>query len=212
MQQILVYSDSLSWGIIPGTRQRLAFDQRWPGALENYLLANGRKVRIIEDCLNGRRTLWEDPFKPGRKGLDHLAQRIESCSPLALVILLLGTNDLQITHQHTAWHAAQGVATLIQTIRQAPIEQGMPIPPILVVAPPPIGSPQGPIAAKFIDGAAKSAPLSALLAEVCEQQGCYFFDAKHVVTASVVDGIHLDAPEHRLLAQALAEKVAIWLA
>jgi len=30
MKPILVYGDSLSWGIIPETRQRFAFDQRWP--------------------------------------------------------------------------------------------------------------------------------------------------------------------------------------
>jgi hypothetical protein len=36
--------------------------------------------------LNGRRTVWDDPFKPGRNGLAGLAQRIEMHSPLALVI------------------------------------------------------------------------------------------------------------------------------
>jgi|GEM_PF-6715103 len=34
MKQILIYADSLSWGIIPNTRNRLAFDKRWPGVLE----------------------------------------------------------------------------------------------------------------------------------------------------------------------------------
>lgn len=52
MQQILVYSDSLSWGIIPDTRNRLPFDQRWPGVLENSLKAYGIPARVIEDCLN----------------------------------------------------------------------------------------------------------------------------------------------------------------
>jgi len=69
MQQILVYGDSLTWGIIPDTRKRLPFDERWPGVLEKELTASGSQVRIIEDCLNGRRTVWEDPFKPGRNGL-----------------------------------------------------------------------------------------------------------------------------------------------
>ena len=68
MKQILVYADSLSWGIIPETRRRLPFDQRWPGVLEHALLAAGRRVRVIEDCLNGRRTVFDDPFKPGRNG------------------------------------------------------------------------------------------------------------------------------------------------
>jgi lysophospholipase L1-like esterase len=37
MKQILVYSDSLTWGIIPNTRERLAFEDRWPGVMENRL-------------------------------------------------------------------------------------------------------------------------------------------------------------------------------
>src|SRR5689334_23191081 len=104
MQHILVYSDSLSWGIIPTTRNRLPFDQRWPGVMEIELNAMGNKVRVIEDCLNGRRTAWDDPFKPGRNGLQGLAQRIEIHSPLALVVLMLGANDFQSMHPHNASH------------------------------------------------------------------------------------------------------------
>ena len=46
---------------------------------------------MIEDCLNGRRTAFEDPSKPGRNGRVGLEQRIEIHSPLSLVILMLGT-------------------------------------------------------------------------------------------------------------------------
>jgi lysophospholipase L1-like esterase len=134
MQQILVYADSLAWGIVPLTRNRLPFDSRWPGVMENRLNAGARNVRVIEDCLNGRRTVWEDPFKPGRNGLQGLAQRIEIHSPLALVILALGTNDFQSMHPHNAWHSAQGIARLVAAIREAPIEPGMPVPPVLIVA------------------------------------------------------------------------------
>src|SRR6516162_9199960 len=132
MQHILVYSDSLSWGIIPTTRKRLLFDQRWPGVMELSLCASGKKVRVIEDCLNGRRTVWDDPFKPGRNGREGLAQRIEMHSPLSLVILMLGTNDFQFSHPYNdAWSASQGIAVLVNEIRCAPVEPGMPIPPIL---------------------------------------------------------------------------------
>ena len=149
MQQILVYSDSLSWGIVPNTRKRLGFAERWPGVMEDHLIRAGRSVRVIEDCLNGRRTVWEDPFKPGRNGLTGLQQRIEVSSPLALVVLLLGTNDFQSTHSYNAWHSAQGVATLVRAIRTAPIEPGMPVPEILIVAPPPARTAKGAMAPKF---------------------------------------------------------------
>ena len=208
MQQILVYSDSLTWGIVPNTRRRLPFDARWPGVMEAALLASGRAVRVIEDCLNGRRTVFEDPYKPGRNGLIGLQQRIEIHSPLDLVILMLGTNDFQSMHPHTVWHSAQGVGTLVDAVRQAPLEPGMPVPPILVVAPPPIREPKGPIAPKFLGAAEKSAGLAAALAGVAEERRCAFFDAGSVTGSSVVDGVHLDADQHLALGQAIAGAAA----
>jgi lysophospholipase L1-like esterase len=203
MHQILVYADSLSWGIVPGTRERHPFEVRWPGRLETRLNAVRPPVRVIEDCLNGRRTVWEDPFKPGRNGLQGLAQRIEIHSPLALVILLLGTNDFQSVHPLEAWHAGQGIAALVGAIRSAPIEPGMSTPPVLVVAPPPVGEPRGAIAPKFAGAAAKGAGLADAYREVAGALGCAFFDAGSVVSASRVDGVHLDADAHVALGDAL---------
>lgn len=208
MQHILVYADSLSWGIVPGTRQRLEFERRWPGVMESGLNEGGRRVRVIEDCLNGRRTVWDDPFKPGRNGLQGLAQCIESHSPLSLVILSLGTNDFQSMHAHTVWHSAQGMATLVGAIRQAPIEPGMPVPPILILAPPPMGEPRGPIAPKFEGAAQRCVGLAAAYLQVAAELGCHFFDAGCVTPSSAVDGIHLDADQHLALGRAMVGVVA----
>ena len=208
MRQVLVYGDSLTWGIIPDTRRRLPFAERWPGVMEDALRRGEIAVRVIEDCLNGRRTVFDDPYKPGRNGLAGLEQRIEIHSPLALVILMLGTNDFQSMHAHTAWHSAQGVAALVTAVRRAPIEPGMPVPPILLVAPPPIGTPRGPIAPKFAGAEGASAGLAAALAKVAAASGCAFFDAGAVTASSRVDGVHLDADQHRVLGLALADEVA----
>jgi lysophospholipase L1-like esterase len=207
MEQILVYADSLSWGIIPGSRNRHPFAIRWPGRMEQKLNAAGHEVRVIEDCLNGRRTVWEDPFKPGRDGSVGLAQRIEVSSPLALVILMLGNNDFQSTHPHNAWHSAQGTAVLISTIRNAPIEPGMPVPPILIVAPPAIGCPAGDMADKFAGGEIKCIGLADALHQVASEHHCAFFDAGKTIRVSDVDGVHLDAEAHIALGDALAQAV-----
>ena len=208
MQHVLIYGDSLTWGIVPNTRQRLPFEERWPGVLENKLNENGRRVRLTEDCLNGRRTVWEDPFKPGRNGLAGLAQCMEKHSPLALVILMLGTNDFQFSHPHNnAWSAAQGIAALVHEIRKAPIEPGMPVPSILVVCPPPVGPPQGILAAKFSGAEQRCAGLADAYRAVSSDLACQFFDAASVTSSSRVDGIHLDADQHLALGHALAEVV-----
>jgi lysophospholipase L1-like esterase len=211
MQQILVYGDSLTWGIVPDTRRRLPFEQRWPGVMEGALVAAGRRVRVIEDCLNGRRTVWDDPFKPGRNGLEGLEQRIEINSPLALVMVMLGTNDFQSMHEHDAWHSAQGLAAVVRAIRRAPIEPGMPEPKILLVVPPPLGTPKGPIAPKFAGGERKCVGLAAAVEQVAKDERCGFFDAASVTQSSAVDGVHLDAEQHGVLGRALAAIVPAYL-
>jgi lysophospholipase L1-like esterase len=207
MEQILVYSDSLTWGIIPDTRQRLPFEKRWPGTLENSLAKAGIRVRVIENCLNGRRTAWRDPFKHGRDGSHGLSQVIEMHSPLKLVIIMLGTNDFQCTHNNNAWLSAQGTAKLIKIIRQAPIEPGMPIPEIMIIAPPKITKPKGVISNKFKGAESRDIGLAAELEKVAEEYSVYYFDSAMVTESSRVDGIHLDENQHHVLGKAIANEV-----
>jgi lysophospholipase L1-like esterase len=197
----------MSWAIVPMTRERFPLELRWPGVMQNTLDSAGLRVHVIEDCLNGRRSVWEDPFKAGRNGLTGLAQRMEVNSPLALVIIMLGTNDFQSMHPHNAWHSAQGVGALVKAIREAPIEPGMPVPPILVIAPPPTQNPRGPLAAKFKDAESKCVGLADAFREVAKASGCHFFDAGTVTSSSRVDGIHLDEDQHLTLGRAVAEVV-----
>ena len=207
MDQILIYSDSLTWGIIPNTRNRLPFDKRWPGVFENSLEKEGKNIRVIENCLNGRRTVWPDPFKNGRDGSQGLSELIEICSPLKLVILMLGTNDFQCTHDNNAWMSAQGTAKLIQIIRQSPIEPGMPVPEIMIVAPPKIIEPKGVIANKFQGAEKRCVGLSSELEIVAKEQSTMFFDTASVTEASAVDGIHLDEDQHRIVGEAIARVI-----
>ena len=207
MDQILVYSDSLTWGIIPNTRQRLTFDKRWPGVFEGVLINRNKNIRVLENCLNGRRTAWEDPFKPGRDGSQGLAQVIEMHSPLKLVILMLGTNEFQCTHENNAWLSAQGTAKLIDIIRQAPVEPDMPVPDIMLVAPPIIVAPKGDIAKKFNGAESRCIGLAEQLDKVAKDKGVHFFDAGMVTETSLIDGIHLDQNQHQILGETIADIV-----
>lgn len=208
MDNILVYSDSLTWGIIPNTRKRLSFDERWPGVMENILLEKGKAVRVIENCLNGRRTVWEDPFKAGRDGSQGLAQVIEMHSPLSLVMLMLGTNDFQCTHDNSVCLSGQGMVKLINIVRQSPIEAGMPAPKIMVIAPPHLKPAKGVIAYKFEGAAERSRGLSAEYAIIAKAYQTLYFDAASVVESSDIDGIHLDKAQHAILGKALANRVS----
>jgi len=204
MRHILVYGDSLTWGIVPGERRRLEFAQRWPGILEGLL----EDARVAEDCLNGRRTAFEDPFKPGRNGLSGFEQKMEIHSPLDLLIIMLGTNDFQSMHAHNATHAASGIQALIRAARRAPIEPGMQVPQILVVAPPGIRDPRGEVATKFAGADGRCTGLAAEYERIAAEMECAFFDAGSVIAVSPVDGVHLDAASHRTLGEKLAPQAA----
>jgi lysophospholipase L1-like esterase len=211
MKHILIYSDSLTWGIIPTTRKRLSFDKRWPGIFEKSINQLGANIRIHENCLNGRRTVWSDPFKDGRDGSKGLAQVIEMHSPLALVIIMLGHNDFQCTHNNSAFLSGQGMATLIDIIRKAPIEPEMPIPEIMVVAPPLISNPQGAIANKFMGAEKRGAGINSELQKIAEESSVHFFDSNTVIEANKQDGIHLDAEQHLILGTAVAKVASAFL-
>ncbi|WP_299495619.1 SGNH/GDSL hydrolase family protein [uncultured Shewanella sp.] len=208
MDNILVYSDSISWGIIPNTRKRLAFDERWTGVMEKVLLEKGKSVRIIENCLNGRRTVWSDPFRAGRDGSEGLAQVIEMHSPLKLVIVMLGNNDFQCTHDNSVALSGQGMVKLINIIRQAPIEPGMPVPQIMVVASPKLKPVKGTIAYKFEGAVERSQGLAAEYSIIAKAYQTLYFDAASVVEMSDIDGLHLDKDSHEILGKALANRVS----
>src|SRR5436190_6491586 len=108
-------------------------------------------------------------------------------------------------HPHDAWHSAQGIAALVHAIRRAPLEPGMPVPPVLVVAPPPFDDPRGPLAPKFAGAGEKSTGLADAYRAVAAELGCAFFAAGSVTPASRVDGIHLDADQHAVLGRALVD-------
>ncbi len=208
MNSILVYSDSLSWGIIPPTRKRLSEKYRWPCVMEKFLKKTNIQCRVLEDCLNGRRTVLDDPFKAGRNGLLGIAQIIEAHSPLSLVILMLGTNDFQSMHNFNAWHSAQGLAQIIKAIRAADIEPGMPVPEIVVMAPPTIEKPMGQMFDKFKGAEIKSIGLASEIQTVAQATVCHFFNVADVTSASKMDGVHLDSDQHVSLGIAMAGFIA----
>jgi hypothetical protein len=85
----------------------------------------------------------------------------------------------------------------------------MPVPPILVVAPPPITTPVGkPIWEKFEGAPPRSEGAAEAYRAIAAEMECQFFDAGRVVSTSPHDGIHLDADQHETLGRALSAVVS----
>jgi lysophospholipase L1-like esterase len=204
MKTILCYGDSNTWGYNPVTQNRFPPSERWTGVLAREL---GASSRVIEEGLNGRTTLWDDPIEGYKNGREYLIPCLESQRPLDLVVLMLGTNDLKLRFSVSAYDIAQSVGVLVDIIQKSGAGPDGGTPQVLVVAPPVVGQ-LGEYAEMFGENArAKSEKFGEYYRRIAEQYGCPFLDAAQVVVSSDLDGVHFEAGEHQKLGQAVANCV-----
>ena len=208
MATIVCFGDSNTWGFDPATRTRFARDVRWTGVMSREL---GPDFQVVEEGLNGRTTVFEDPIEPQRRGADYLPPCLRSHAPLDLVILALGCNDLKARFGVPAADIAAGMNRLIDLTRQEKVSSRGEAPEIIIVAPPPFAQLSG-FADSFAGGAEKSRELGARYAAVAELRGVGFVDAGQFIRCSDLDGIHFEADQHAILGQVLAEAARMVLA
>jgi lysophospholipase L1-like esterase len=204
MKTILCYGDSNTWGYDARTKTRFPPNVRWTGVLRSRL---GDSAMVIEEGLNGRTTVWDDPVEgEWKNGLKYLLPCLESHAPIDLVILMLGTNDLKARFSVPAADIASSIERLILTIKATPFGPGDGPPKILLLAPPPVVEMSG-FAEMFSGALEKSQRLGSYYRQVAGLYGCAFLDASEYITCWEVDGIHLSPQAHEKLGIVVSEIV-----
>ncbi len=197
---ILCYGDSNTWGYNPATQGRYARHERWPGVLRTDL---GEGYLVIEEGLNGRTTVWDDPIEGYKNGKEYLIPCLETHMPIDLVVIMLGTNDLKMRFSVPACDIAAGAGVLVEVVARSQAGPDGRAPQVLLIAPPPVARLSD--FAEFFEGAtAKSRGFARHFGLVAAELGCAFLDASEVIVSSDLDGIHLDLSEHRKLGEAVA--------
>ncbi len=202
---VVCYGDSNTYGAIGATGARHPRGVRWPGILAAVLAG---RAHVVEEGLNGRTTIWDDPFMPGRNGRTFLLPCLESHAPIAVVVVMLGTNDLKSFLHLDAAEIAVGAGVLAGLARESRLGPAGGAPEVLLVAPPALGA--STIAAELWGfGAARetSRQLGRLYREAASQWDLAFLDAAGIVEADPADGVHLDAAAHATLGRAVAGAV-----
>jgi lysophospholipase L1-like esterase len=198
MPVVLCFGDSNTWGWNPATKERHPAEVRWPGILRARL---GSGWTVIEEGLNGRTTVWDDAVMEGRNGRKYLVPCLDSHRPVDVVILMLGTNDVKVRIGASPHDIARGAGILVELIQRAGV------PRVILAAPPPLAR-LTEFAEQFEGGPEKSRLLPARYRAIAEERGCEFFDAGSVARCSDLDGVHIDAAEHRKLGEAFARILA----
>ena len=132
MKRILCYGDSNTWGLIPGTKDRYAPEVRWTGRLQEMAGRDG--IRILEEGLCGRTTMFEDPYRENRNGWRSLSGILDAAGPPDGAVIMLGTNDCKPCYRAGASRIAEGLGKCVdELLKRIPAER------ILVIAPPVLG-------------------------------------------------------------------------
>lgn len=203
MKTILCYGDSNTWGYDPATQTRYPRDVRWPGVLRKEL---GEGFLVIEEGLNGRTTVWDDPIELDKNGATYLRPCIQTHKPLDLVVIMLGTNDLKTRFSLPAYDIASGAGVLVDIIMKsdAGIDGGAP--EVLLIAPPQAVELTS-FAEMFKDAVEKTGGFAKHYRRIANEKGCHYMNAGEFVESSALDGIHLESGMHAALGKAVAAKV-----
>jgi lysophospholipase L1-like esterase len=203
MKTVLCYGDSNTWGFDPAAQDRFPIEVRWTGVLAREL---GSGYRVIEEGLNGRTTIWDDPIEEWRNGKTYLLPCLWSHQPIDLIAIMLGTNDLKERFSVSAYDIAAGAGVLVNIALRSGAGPNGGAPKVLLLAPPVVAKLTD-YAEMFEDAEAKSKKFAQHYQRVAKQRGCHFIDTAQIVVSSNLDGIHLEADQHRKLGLAVAARV-----
>lgn len=199
MKQILCFGDSNTYGYIPETKGRYAFEERWTGILSNALDKHG--YRVIEEGLCGRTTVFEDELRAGRRGAELLPVLLESHKPLDRIVLMLGTNDCKTVYGASAEVIGKGIEKLIQQIKASDANTK-----ILLVSPIWLGEgvwEEG-FDPEFNEKSVEtSKKLKGIYQKIAKEYGCDFLAASDYVGPSEADREHLSKKSHKILADVI---------
>lgn len=206
MKTILAFGDSLTFGAHAKTGLRHFYEDRWPTVLEKGLAG---AARVIPEGLGGRTTVFDDfSAAADRNGGRVLPTVLDTHKPLDLVILFLGTNDIKIYLNGTAFGAAMGVKRLVEIVRQHPYGNHGPVPQVLIVAPPlTVETDHQDLHPMFAPRADEAKLFDFYYSRIAQEAGAGYFNAASVAVASPIDGVHLDAENTRAIGEGLVPVV-----
>lgn len=204
MKQILCFGDSNTWGYDGESKKRLPWGKRWTSLLQERF--DGEKVRIIEEGLCGRTTIFEDPLRDGRRGTALLPTLLETHDGIDVVVLMLGTNDCKTVFGASAEVIGKGIARLLDQINAyAPDVK------VLLISPIYLGEKvwqEGYDQEFSQDSVQVSKDLEKVYERVAGEKHVQFMRAASYVTCCEADQEHMNAAGHQVFAKAVYENLA----
>ncbi|MBR6126559.1 hypothetical protein IKQ21_02640 [bacterium] len=198
MKKIICYGDSNTFGFNPSDGSRFDEETRWTAVLQKNL---GTEYEVINEGACDR-----TGFVNNSKGFEFSAQRhfpkmISKIDGTDILILAIGTNDLQFQYDISIGAIEKGLENLIK-LAQTKAKNVIIIPPVV-------------LSEKVLEGffniqfnetsIVKSRKVGRIYRQLSNAYRCNYFDINKFTKPSDFDGLHYDEKSHKIIADKLTE-------
>ena len=198
MKKILCYGDSNTFGYNTKDNSRFNENIRWTSLLQKIL---GDEYEVINEGMCDRTGFVNNPKGFIFSAQKHFPKLISKSEKFDLLILWVGTNDLQFQYDIGMGAVEKGLENLINLAKEK-AEKIIIIPPVILDE-------------KILDGffnyqfnetsIVKSRKIGRIFRHISNVHNCIYFDINKITTPSDLDGLHYDEIGHKLIADKLAD-------
>ncbi len=198
MKKILCYGDSNTFGFNPKDGSRFDESTRWTALLQAYLHNN---FEIIEEGLCDRTGFVDNPKGFLFSSQRHFPKFLSKSDKFDIIVLAIGTNDLQFQYNISYSVVQRGLVELIKNAQEKSNK--------IIIVPPVI------LKENILNGyfkiqfdkmsIIKSKKIGTIYRKLSNAYNCRYFDINKIVQPSDTDGLHYDEQSHKIIANKLTE-------
>ena len=196
MKKIVCYGDSNTFGFNPKDGSRYDENIRWTDLLQKNL---GAEYEVLNEGMCDRTGFVNNPKGFIFSAPQHFPEFISQSENIDLLILWIGTNDLQFLYNISSDKMGKGLEDMIK-LAQTKAKNIIIIPPVILDE-------------RILDGyfrcqfdeisITKSIEVENLYKAVAKKYCCKLFDVNEFVKPSDFDGLHYDEISHKIIADKL---------
>ena len=202
MKKILCYGDSNTFGYNPIDSSRFDEKTRWTALLQAKL---GEEYEIIEQGQCDRTGFVHNPKGFSFSAQEHFPDMLSKTENMDVIILAVGTNDLQFQYNITFSDIENGLKNLIE-IAKKKTEKIILVPSVIMDE----RVLKGFFSFQFdAEGVEKSKKAVEIYYKLAKDYNCTIFDINEYVKPSDTDGLHYDKISHSIIADKLAELLSL---
>ena len=198
MKYIVCYGDSNTFGYSPKDGSRFDKNTRWTSVLQKNLES---EYKVINEGMCDRTGFVNNPKGFLFSASKHFPKYIIESENIDVLILWIGTNDLQFQYDISIDTIERGLENLIKLAKTK-------VKRIIIISPVILNE-------KILHGAfnyqfdktsiIKSTKVGAVYQKVAKIYNCEYFDINEYIKPSDIDGLHYDENSHKIIADKLSK-------